>query len=259
MREPADTGAALRSRQQAFAEWLRDPDRRSAPAGVDPRRLAVYRRLFFNTVAGLLAGNFPVLRVLHDEAAWRSLVRAWYAGHRARSPLFPEVGSEFVAWLQARQALPEAPDPPWLAELAHYEYMEIHAANAEAEIADVAHDPEGDLLAGAPVVSPLAWPLAYRWPVHRLGAEQPPQATAPAQPTCLVVVRDRRDRVGFLEANALTLRLLELLRERPAVAGADQFRTLATEAGLAADALLVHGRDILARLLARDIVLGTAV
>lgn len=255
MPDPAAPDGALRGRQQAFADWLRDPDRRPAPAGIDPRRLAVYRRLFFNSVAGLLAGSFPVLRGLHDDDAWRALVRAWFAGHRARTPLFPEVGGEFVAWLQSGQA---PPGPPWLAELAHYEYMEIRAANAEADIDGIAHAPDGDLLAGVPVASPLAWPLAYRWPVHRLGGGLPPPDTEPAQPTCLVVVRDRHDRVGFLEANALTLRLLELLHERPGASGAEQLRALAAEAGLAADALLAHGRDILDRLRARDIVLGSA-
>lgn len=258
MPTPPEPAQALRDRQQAFADWLRDPDRAAPPEGIEPRRLAVYRRLFFNTVASLLAGNFPVLRGLHEESAWRALVRAWYAGHRARTPLFPELGGEFVAWLQARQALPDPPDPPWLAELAHYEYMEVHAANADGGIAAIAHDPGGDLLSGVPVVSPLAWPLAYRWPVHRLGRELPPPAAAPAQPTCLVVVRDRRDRVGFLEANALTLRLVALLRERPGASGADQLRALAGEAGLADDALLAPGADILGRLRARDIVLGTA-
>lgn len=163
-----------------------------------------------------------------------------------------------MAWLQARQTLPEAPDPPWLAELAHYEYMEIHAGNAEAELADIGHDPDGDLVAGIPVLSPLAWPLVYRWPVHRIGNGEALPAQAPAQPTCLVVARDRRDRVGFMESNPLTLGLLALMREQPGDTGARHLERLAVQAGVAADALLEHGREILLRLRQRDIVLGSA-
>ena len=54
--------ADFRQRQAAFAAHLRDPEANPAPPGIEARRMAVYRDLFFNNIAGLLAGNFPVIR-----------------------------------------------------------------------------------------------------------------------------------------------------------------------------------------------------
>src|SRR3546814_14577182 len=71
---------------------------------------------------------------------------------------------------------------PWLRELAHYEWAELALQISEATREDIAHDARGDLLAGCPLPSPLAWPLAYAWPVHRIGPDhQPPEQ--PAAPT----------------------------------------------------------------------------
>lgn len=247
--------ADFRELQYRFAAHLRDPSAQPPPEGIEDRRLQIYRELFFNNVVSLLAGNFPVLRSLHDDAAWRDLVRAWYREHRAHTPLFPELGREFVRWLQER-AERGAGDPPWFAELAHYEWMEVLAANDETEIDAIAHDPDGDLLGGRPLVSPTAWPLVYRYPVQRIGAEHRP-AEAPAAPTCLIVVRDRRDTVGFLEANPLTLHLIERLRAGDAGSGRETLIALAAEAGVDEAAMLAGGADILHRLRARDVVIGT--
>jgi hypothetical protein len=252
----ADPASDFRVVQLRLAAHLRDPGRNPPPPGLEDRRLAIYRDLFFNNVSNLLAGNFPVLRALHDAEGWRALVRAWYSEHRAHTPLFPELGREMVRWLEDR-ASRAAGDPPWFAELAHYEWMEVVAANAETDLADVAHDPDGDLLAGRPLVSPLAWPLVYRWPVHRIGADARPAPEPPATPTCLVIVRDRLDRVGFLETNPLTAHLIEAMRADPAPTGREALLALAAQVGVAADTMLQGGADILARLRARDIVLGT--
>jgi hypothetical protein len=48
---------------------------------------------------------------------------------------------------------------PWLHELAHYEWVELALQIADDDLPP--HDPDGDLLAGKPVPSPLAWALAY--------------------------------------------------------------------------------------------------
>lgn len=112
----------LRAQQFALSRHLRDPDAAPAPDGIEARRLAIYRDLFYNNLQGLLAGNFPVIRKTLDDDAWHALVRAFYAGHRCRTPLFTEIGREFVRWLEA-EVDEDASLPPWLPELAHYEWV----------------------------------------------------------------------------------------------------------------------------------------
>ena len=48
---------SLRAQQLAFARHVRDPDAHPAPAGVEDRRLRVYRELFQNNIATLLGGK----------------------------------------------------------------------------------------------------------------------------------------------------------------------------------------------------------
>ena len=83
----------------------------------------------------------------------------------------------------SKRARRDAGDPPWLAELAHYEWVELALQIAERRRLPP-HDPDGDLLDGVPVLSPLAWPLAYRWPVHRIGPDSSPSAPPTRRPCC---------------------------------------------------------------------------
>ncbi len=241
--------------QRRFAAHLRDPDNVPPPEGIEARRLDVYRELFFNNVASLLSGTFPVCRDILGEAAWRGLVRRFYATHKAHTPYFLELPSEFLQWLQAGGAADPAL-PPFLGELAHYEWVELALSVSEAEpdLADV--DPAGDLLAGRPVVSPLAWPLAYRWPVHRLSPSFRP-ASAGELPTFLVVYRDADGAVRFLEVDAAAARLLELLDASPDQTGAGALARVAAELGEAGRAAASRGADLLAGLQKRGILLGT--
>ena len=122
--------ATLRARQAAFAAHIRDPDGTPPPADVEPRRMAVYAELFFNNVEGLLAANFPVLRGLYEARDWRRLARDFYREHRSHTPLFTELAREFIRYLQERGER-DAGDPPFLAELAHYEWSELAVGGGE--------------------------------------------------------------------------------------------------------------------------------
>ncbi|MCZ7153692.1 HvfC family peptide modification chaperone, partial [Salmonella enterica] len=88
------------------------------------------------------------------------------------------------------------------------------------------------LLEHAPVLSPLAWPLAYRWPVHRIGPGWQP-ATPPAHPTLLMARREADGEVRFSELTPLTFRLLQRLAEVPALGGREHLLALAAEAAAA--------------------------
>jgi uncharacterized protein len=250
-------GERLRRTQFEFAAHIRDPGHAPAPEGIEDRRLAIYRELFFNNVRDLLGRGFPVLRKVLGEPAWEALVRDWLVRHRARTPLFLELPQEFLEYLLNERA-PGAADPPFLAELAHYEWVELALSIDEREPELPGVDPGGDLLDSRPALSPLAWALAYVWPVHRIAPEYQP-AEPPADRTRLVVYRDRHDQVGFLEINAVTARLLELLGAEtgPRPSGRECLLQIAAELSHPQpDAVVAGGAAILQELRERDVVLG---
>ncbi len=248
--------AELHALQRDFAACIREPERADLPSGVDPRRMQVYRELFYNNVEGLLSSNFPVIRTLYADAGWHALIAAFLRDHRAQTPLFPEIGREFLRWLEQRQG-DGCGDPPFLLELAHYEWAELALSLDEQEIDDQPHDAGGDVVAGIPVVSPLAWVLGYRFPVHRISADFRPDE-APGAPTLLLLIRDRRDEVGFLEINALTAALIERLQANTDATGGDVVAALLAEvAPDNAAALHEAGCAILRDLHAREALSGT--
>jgi hypothetical protein len=245
--------SATQGVQRAFASHLRDPAHAPAPADVEPRRMAVYAELFFNNVESLVSANFPVMRSLYADAAWRDLVRAFYRDHRCRTPLFTDLAREFIRFLETRD---DANDPVFLAELAHYEWSELALAIDEADDDEVAHDRDGDVVDGIPVVSPLARVLAYRFPVHRIRADYRPNE-APAQPTLILLVRDRDDEIRFLEIDALTALLFERLQANATASGRAVLDALLAELGRDDDAVRASGLSILKHLRERDALLGT--
>ncbi|WP_202845682.1 DNA-binding domain-containing protein [Luteimonas saliphila] len=256
----AEAPATLRAQQFALSRHLRDPAAVPPPGGIETRRLGIYRELLYNNLQGLLAGNFPVIRRILDDAAWQALVRGFFALHRSHTPLFTEIGREFVRWLEAR-AEDDPALPPWLPELAHYEWVELALQISDAQPrldpqpgGDPAPDPVQALLDGVPVVSPLAWALAYRWPVHRIGPGNLP-GVEPEAPTLLLVRRDDTGEVRFAQLSPLAFRLLELLADGTRT-GRACLQALAHEAGTDPDALLAEGGAMLARMRDEGTLLG---
>ena len=246
----------LRDLQTAFAAHIRDPDNKPAPAGVENRRMKIYRELFFNNVSSMLSANFPVLRSLYTDGDWQRLIRDFYSEHRCQTPLFPELPKEFLRYLQdSRGERPE--DPAFLLELAHYEWVELALSLDEREPGEMAADAEGDLLAGIPVLSPLAWPLTYRFPVHRIRPDFQP-GEAPREATHLLVYRDRRDAVKFMQLNEVTRYLLDLLKQDKGLTGRQLLQQVATAIGHPEpDRIMSAGKELLADLRNRNVLLGT--
>ncbi len=248
--------AEFQRQQTAFIAHIRDPEHQPVPDGIPARRMDIYTELFFNNIDDQLAGNFPILRQITRDEHWNAMVRDFMIRHRCTTPLFTEVGQEFIAYLQNERET-HADDWPFMLELAHYEYVElaVHISDANDEAVDV--DPNGDLLDGRPAIAATAWNLSYRWPVHRIGPDFLPHEPPP-EPSHLVVYRDRLDAVHFLEINAVTQRLLQLLKENPTLRGLDVLMTIAEElAHPDTDALLQAGRDILDDLRQRNVILGS--
>ena len=135
----------FQSLQRAFAAHIRDPAANPAPADVEDRRMQVYRDLFFNNMQSLLAGTYPVLHEVLGPDRWKRLVRDFYSKHHCHTPLFPEVAREFLRYLRDERDATES-DPPFLCELAHYEWTELALSVAEETLDQEDVDPEGNLL-----------------------------------------------------------------------------------------------------------------
>jgi hypothetical protein len=249
--------STFKDRQYAFAAHIRDPQNVAAPEGIEDRRMAVYRKLFFNNLFSLLGTFFPVLRKIHSDADWRRFIRGFMVRHEAQTPYFLQLPEEFLDYLQ-NEFEPTAGDFPFLVELAHYEYVELALSVAEDETDMAGVDPDGDLLRGVPVKSAAAWAFAYSYPVHRISPDYLP-TDSEAAPVYLALYRDRDDSVGFLELNAVTAALLEDIENNTAqLTGEALLRQLAEKINYPdADALVEHGATALREMRQLDILTGT--
>lgn len=193
--------------QQMFTQHMRDPENNAGPEGVEDRRLKIYRELVYNNIEGFIANSFPVARKIIADEDWHSMMRDYVANHQSHTPLFPKMPQEFLQYLEYERDKKDE-DYPFLLELAHYEWIETALAMDMREISFEGIDMEGNLLEGMPVISSLAMPLAYQWPVHKISQEFLPD-TLPEQATYIIVYRDRDDEVGFIELNSVSAKLVE--------------------------------------------------
>lgn len=233
------SSSPLRDAQLHMARYLRNPETEAAPAGIESRRLKIYQDLVYNNIEGFISGGFPVLRSLFDDDQWHELVRHFIEGHRCHTPYFLEISQEFLNFLMEGYAAREC-DPPFMAELAHYEWVELALDVSEEKL----DGPDGlDPLSTVPVISPLAWLLSYQFPVQRVGASCRPDSAG--ESTYLVVYRNREDAVKFMELNAATARMLELVRDNTVLSGTQLLEQLAVELGMEAGAVISFGSELL--------------
>ncbi|WP_237067241.1 HvfC family RiPP maturation protein [Microbulbifer guangxiensis] len=249
----AAKGAQFQQMQREFAAHLRNPREHAPPAEIEDRRLAIYRDLIYNNIESFIASGFPVLRKLYSDSDWHAMVRDFVHRHASQSPYFLQISEEFLHYLQSERE-PHPCDPPFLLELAHYEWVELALDVSDAEMPQGLKR-EGDVLAGVPVVSPLVWSLNYRFPVHQIGPAFQPEE-APDAPTFLLVYRDRSDAISFMETNAVTARLLQLAQGEETT-GRELLLALAGEMNHPdPEVLLQFGRDLLEKLLSAGIIAG---
>ena len=249
MPAPPERLAAL---QKQFADHIRDPENHPAPDGVEERRLAIYRRLFFNNLSSLFSKNFPRVHKIVDTARWKELIRAFMDLHRSTTPLFPELGREFVRFLAEHPE--QHKEWPWLAQLADWEFLATSVRNDEAEPGGIEIDAAADLLDGPIVVNPTLRLASYDWAVHKIRANRIPKE---AKPVILAVFRKPDDHIGRSQINAVTARLLVLLQENPDQSGQYGLERLAEEMQHPNPAALVeHGRALLDNLLQQGMILG---
>jgi hypothetical protein len=196
--------------QHGFTAHLRNPERVDEPENIEPRRMAIYRDLIYNNVEGFIANAFPVIRTLFTDENWHQMLRDFIITHHSTTPLFHEIAREFLVYLETERNNDN--DPSFLTELAHYEWVELALSVLDAEphtTKSIEHD---DCLNHHFKTSPLAWPLAYNYPVHLIGPDFQPDSPNDVA-VFLLVYRNADDNVTFMELNPVSARLIDLLNE----------------------------------------------
>ena len=247
-------GSSFKETQEAFTRYVRDPETNPPPPGSKPERMAWYARLFFNNIDGTLENAFPALRASLDEAEWQGLTRPFFRDHPARSPILRDLPAEFAEFLQER---PELAD--WQRELAAYELARFELMAEDADPAPADLDPQGDLLAGRPVVSSLARLMVTAYPVDRLAAAleagEGPEIP-PAGMHHLALHRDAHGAPFALDLTPGSARLLLELTEAEEQTGREIVSRLAAAFGRPVDELLGFAGEQLEQWRADGLLLG---
>ena len=245
--------------QYAFAAHIRNPAKHPCPETIEAHRMQIYRELFYNNVEAFIADTYPVLRQIIPDRHWHAMIRDYFAHHVAHTPLFPEMPREFLNYLE-HERIPHPDDPPFMRELAHYEWVELALSLLDEKIDETTICADGDLLEGMPVISPLAWPLNYRFPVHKITPDfQPQQADDTAQ-THLIVFRDTDFDIHFIEINLITSRLLQLIIGHSGKSGLSLLQRIAAELDHPRPEIVIsNGAHLLNQLRIRGILLGVAL
>ncbi len=211
---PEDSKSFIET-QTCFTNFIRNPQQHPMPEDIKPERILMYRELLFNNVNSFLVSNFPVLHEILDANRWFEIAQEFFSRHHCDTPYFSEIPEEFINYLQDEKPVNEN-DPPFMLELAHYEWVEMALSISKEELI-ASSQAFLDSPCDFPLyLSALAWPLMYQYPVHRVSPEFMPNE-APESYTYLVVYRDLDDEVRFSEVTAVTLRLLEILQQQPGI------------------------------------------
>lgn len=242
--------------QYAFAAHIRNPEKNPCPEAIEGRRMRIYRELLYNNIEDFMAGTYPVLRQIIPDEHWHAMIRDYFANHLSHTPLFTEMPREFLKYLE-QERQPHADDPPFLLELAHYEWVELALSILDEEVDETKINIHGDLLDGIPVISSLAWSLSYQYPVHKISPAFQPKSISSTR-THLMVYRDVNFDVHFIEINPVTARLIQLISGNTHQTGRALLQQIVKELNHPAPNIVIHGgMEILNDLRERKVILGT--
>ena len=242
--------------QYEFAAHIRDPESNPIPSGIESRRMKIYSELFFNNVEDFISNTYPVLKEITPEKEWHEMIRDYFSHHLSHTPLFPEMPREFLKYLESERENPN--DPPFIKELAHYEWVELAlmTSDLDEDINFDQIDTNSDLLNGHPIMSPLAWPLTYQYPVHQISKDFVPEEPS-EQPVYLLVYRDQKDEVHFMELNPVTALLLQLINEDNGLTTKQMLENIAEQMNHPEPNIVIEGGyQIMQDLRERNIILG---
>lgn len=204
--------------QHQFVDYLRNPLKNGAIPESLPQRSGIYAKLLFGKIENSLNNCFPISRQLLGSTCWKHLIQAFIKNHRCNSPLYREIPDEFIAYLMVEKS-PMAL-PKFIIELMHFEWMELVLETEKPVLSRQIMPVKPDKLTDIPVLNPVLHLLHYHYPVQNITAYDlhwnswsSRLVSYPREAIILAGLRNGDDIVHFIELNAVTARLIELMQE----------------------------------------------
>ena len=170
--------------------------------------MRIYTRLFYNNIESFCGASFKRAKAVLGNEPWHELIRDFVHRHVSSSPFFCEIQDEFLEFL-----VTECKDhdlPPFLVELCHYEWHQLHLLLAPSDISErILREVSEDTQL---VLSPLAYNLVYDWQVHKIDEKNIP-IEKPKSRTHLIVYRNAEHKINHIESKVNIARLLDCLKE----------------------------------------------
>lgn len=225
--------------QTHFARCLRQ---QAYDIDIPQRAKNVYQQLIWNNFTGFINQCFPICKRITDKAVWQKLQLLFFQQGSLHTPYFSEINRQFVEFLQANaQLLDELALPPFFAQLAHYEWIELYVDNLPNQQA-VAFVDELAL-------NPTVQALHYDWAVHTIGAILPKHT----EDTFVLVYRKQvghTHQVAFMSVNALTYLLITFIAQGKAYDSRQaMFEAFAAEFGMPVEQLLTFAEELFSTML----------
>ncbi|MBR9728963.1 DUF2063 domain-containing protein [Shewanella intestini] len=196
--------------QQQFMAYIKNPQS-ALPSGIEPRRMHIYRELFFNNIDGFVSSAFPVLKSLYSAENWQQLIQQFFVTHQCKTPIFIEIAAEFLQFLQNEHQV-SAADPVFLLELAHYEWLELVVSTAQPLKSEQLLTADS-VLTESLTLAATAKIAQYSFDVQHISVDYQPIAPT-SQPQFFCVYLDKSEEVAFLQLNPLTAQVLAFIESK---------------------------------------------
>jgi hypothetical protein len=194
-----------------------------------------------------------VLKSLYLADDWLVLARQFFAQHHCRSPYFIDISLEFVEYLSSEHQL-NAFDPPFLSELAHYEWLELSVSIKKCQHETHTWQATSEQFPDKIAFSPLATLVSYHYPVHQISVDFQPKS--PSEPVYLVVYRNSTDEVNFTLVNQVSAHLLTVIQQSEVIEITELIANMRTALPqIDAQQLAVSVKDIVEQMLRKEILL----
>jgi len=229
------------------------------PDGVESRRMKIYAELFYNNIEGFINNNFPVLHAVVEESIWQKVIRQFMVKHRCKSPIFAEIGREYLQFLetesfQSSDLASQLPD--FTLELAYYEWLELVLSIDQSVIdwVPVEQSSQQFLLKKQLKVSDLSRLGSFSYPVHQISDSFIP-GLEDKQDSHLLIYRNRQHQINFILLAPMSALLFQKLSEADGETVEMILLNLAEEIGFKnSDEFLLAGCNIIDEWCQKDIV-----